>query len=413
MEDHPFELTVITKGVLKMAITLASRRLVYCAPGVDEDIASALAEATERLPSAYIHIDTSERSLWAGYGTPKGVEILAELRKARIAETWRLGLLIADDEAFIYAPTAESQEPPPFGSEMPNGMILRGSVVEQLLDDTRGENTLPILVPKELPAQPETTNAEASHPVEVAKVASASHIPAPKDARMMNMVRRLFKLVRFHHSLTLADKKVRLTAKDFGFRTQGIDPQLSISFNVVSDEHRKAIKRILSGVEREVEKFVKGGLIQSLPPHGYVIWYADPQEFETTFAKVKTIIEAQIKEWFDNNYSKVQDDSKSLVQKFLNDDLFDRINPTREPRHRRLSDSEFRSQWVQKQSQKFELPPADEVKKTLKVRYVVSDISQQMIEDKEFRSSLEAAFGINLEELLEREDRRSSMAGNQ
>jgi hypothetical protein len=410
MTSYPFELIVVTKGVLKTAIAIASKRLWYCAPGADEEIAAALAEAVTRLPdgSVYIHIDPSDRSLLTGYGTGKGVEILAELRKVRIAESWRLGLLIADNEAYIYTPAPEAKERSACPEDMPNGVMLRGSIAEQLLDCLRGENTLPLLEPKSTTSN-EASSTEPTNQIEVKQEASQPEpnprIPAPKEARKMDLVRRLFKLVRFHHSLTLADKKVRLTAKDFGFRTEGIDPQLSISFNVVTDEHRKTIKKILSGVEREVEKHIRSGLIKSLPSLGYVVWYENPREFEDTFAEVKSGIAKQINEWFDANYEKVQETSKSLVEKFLSEDLFERVMPAREPRHRGMTEAEFRAQWVEEKSKKFELPSADEVKKTLKIDFDLLDISEQMIANADFRKHLENAFGINLEEMLERTER--------
>ena len=410
MTDGLFELAVITKERLHTAIKLARKRIIYCAPGVDPEIATDLAEATKSLPagSVYMHVDPSERALRTGYGTMEGITILAQLRKAHIAESWRIGLLITDEEAFIYAPAPEAKEPPPREEDEPNGLILRGRVMEHFVDSIQGYSKRLLLEPKEAPNTSTADEKIPSNQPQSKQQVQAPRIPEPKTARMMDMVRRLFKQVRFNHSLTLADKKVRLTAKDFGFRTEGIDPQLSISFNIVSDEHRKAIKKILNGVNREVEKHIKSGLIKSLPPDGYFVWYAKPDEFEAAFAKVKATIEEQINGWFANNYQKVQDESKSLVQKFLDEDLFDRVNPPRAPRHHGLSETAFRNQWVQEQSQRFDLPSADEVKKTLRIDYQFFDISEQMIADQNFRNVLEDAFRIKLDEILEREERPSS-----
>jgi len=405
-----FELVVITKEKLRSAIQSAERRLILCVPGVDEEIAHVLAQATSRLPdeAIYIHIDPSDRALRTGYGTEKGVEILAALHKARIADTWRLGLLIADDAAFIYASAPEAKEPPPLDGDEPNGVILRGIAVNYFAESIRGKSNRPLLEPSSIQQTNEQNVAgNETKPAQALIVAKPNPIPSPREARIMDMVRQMFKVVQFHHSLTLADKGIHLTAKDFGLRTEEVDPQLSISFKVISDEDRRAIKKIVNGIDREVEKWTKSGLLRTPSPRLQVVWYDDPQHFHAEFQKVKTAIEKQVSEWFAKNYEQVQLRSAKLVRKFLNDDLFERVNPPREPRHRGLIAAEFRKQWVESQAKRYQLPSADEVLRSLKISYDLLDISEQMIVDPGFRKALEKEFEINLEEMLDSEERRN------
>jgi hypothetical protein len=327
------------------------------------------------------------------------------LRKARIATTWRLGFLVVDDQALVFAPTPEAHEPPPHPKlPEPNGVILRGEIVDLLLQPREGGIARPLLEPS---VKTEGSEAKSNGSTSKAQQQTCGKIPSPRDMRKLAMVRRLFKVVRFQHSLNLADKKVRLTAKDFGLKTKDIDPQLSISFNIVSARHRKTLKAILNDFDKEVERMTKGGVIKSLHPHGYVVWYDEPTKFEEAFSKVQTQIENQIKKWFAKNYEKVEGDSRAFVKKFLRVDLYQRIKPEREPRHHGLSNEQFRDTWVDEQAAKFQLPSAEEVLKTLRIGCDRFDISEQLLSDGKFCSRLEEAFGVKLDELLDREEGES------
>lgn len=407
-QDLSFSL--VTKATISAAISSAKRRLIFCAPGADDDIAKALTEAVKRLPETgtYIHIDPSQQSLLMGYGTENGVAILAELRRVRIAKTWRLGLLIADDEGWLYAPTPESHEQPRQVQMKPNGVALSGRSLEEFTQSIQGSSDLPILLPKPADAKgpAKAKNGQAGNGNNPSKdgAQQKSEIPTPRDARKLAMVRHLFKVVRFHHSLSLADRKVRLTAKDFGLQTKEVDPQLAISYAVVSKNHQKEVKKILSGFDKEIEKVAKTGLIQSLHPQGYVVWYEEPGKFEKSFVGIHEAIDSRLRKWFEKNYGKVQEDSKKLVTEFLSTDLFKRVKPAREIRHHGLTDKEFRDKWVEEQAVRFQLPAAEEVLKTLRIGYDLYDISQQLLKDRDFVTRFEGAFGIKLDELLEREE---------
>ena len=163
MPERPFTLCVVTKEDVQDAIRSAKTRLYYCLPGVDEETAKLLVEAYDRIPgTVYAHVDPSQQySLDCGYGTQEGIDCLAGLEKAYIAKHWRLGLVIADDVAFIFSPTPESVEPLPKKGQEPNGVSLKGAEVEFLLAHILGSGNREVLRPRSGPGlgQPSMTSA--------------------------------------------------------------------------------------------------------------------------------------------------------------------------------------------------------------------------------------------------------------
>lgn len=404
---NSFSLGILTAERLCAAIDSAQRRLIFCAPGVDETIAHALAQATSRLPngSIYMHVDPSELALRMGYGNLAGINILAALRKVKVAERWRLGLLVVDDSVFLYAPTPEAHERPRHDQDEPNALILHGPAAEELIESIRGESRRRLLEPlEESNSKDQRINEHQTVEMPNGETREQPYIPTPREARLLALVRRFFKVVQFHHSLTFADKKIRLTAKDFGIRTQDIDPQLLITFKLISDTDRKQINRIMSGIDRQVENWAESGLLKSLNPRLQIVWYHDPRIFTKEFEEARRKTEERVKEWFAENYDQVQGRSKALVRKFLNDDLFDRVNPQRGPRHHKLSPEQFREAWIEEQAKRFELPSSADVLATLKIDYDLLDISEQLLASPEFRKNIEDAFDINLDEMLDREE---------
>lgn len=114
-------------------IRRATKRVAYVSPGVGVETSKALIEAAEAgKVSLTVIIDTDEDAYRIGYGD---AEALAELHKAardielplRCQPGLRIGVLIADDELMIWAPTAKSVEQERVQAQ-PNAIVLTGAV---------------------------------------------------------------------------------------------------------------------------------------------------------------------------------------------------------------------------------------------------------------------------------------------
>lgn len=122
-------------GVAEL-VRSARRRVCYAAPGLHDEPAAAIVEAADRLgaDSVVVCLDLDESVLRMGYGTLDGV---ARLRNRGLvvnhAPGLRRGLLVVDDEGFVFTPTPLYLE-----AELPeavaqNAVRLTGAQVTEAL----------------------------------------------------------------------------------------------------------------------------------------------------------------------------------------------------------------------------------------------------------------------------------------
>ena len=67
--------------------------------------------------------------------------------RVRVAESWRLGIVISDDTVILFAPSPGAVEPPTSEDCDANGLIVRGPAAELLAHSISGPHIRPILVP--------------------------------------------------------------------------------------------------------------------------------------------------------------------------------------------------------------------------------------------------------------------------
>jgi len=110
----------VSMGVAAELILQAGERVVLANPGVHPVILKAILEVHQRLPGrVLVVLDTNEEVFRLGYGV---VETLQSLQESRVPllrrEGLRLGLLLVDDKAWCFAPTALLVE-----ADMPEGSL--------------------------------------------------------------------------------------------------------------------------------------------------------------------------------------------------------------------------------------------------------------------------------------------------
>jgi hypothetical protein len=122
----------VSDDELRQAISQATRRVVYVAPGISGVVAGALKARFEERPDRLdvtVVLDPDEDVCRIGYGDQAGLVTLQELVSAnhlsiRKQTGLRIGVLMADDVLLIWAPTPQSVEAAPKATEQPNGLRL-------------------------------------------------------------------------------------------------------------------------------------------------------------------------------------------------------------------------------------------------------------------------------------------------
>jgi len=120
------------------SICSAKTRLVYVAPGVSREVAQALVTCLEGkgVPQVAIVLDGDEETCRLGYCDAPSLETLSTAATTHRVQIRRhagirLGLLLADQEVMIWAPTPLMFEAPRDAKE-PNGLILTPQTLEEL-----------------------------------------------------------------------------------------------------------------------------------------------------------------------------------------------------------------------------------------------------------------------------------------
>ncbi len=175
--------SALSSNRLAALIRSAESRVVYAAPGIQDDPAKALLELRNRLfpPELTISLDFDERTLRMGYGSLEAVDML---RKGGIELThfpgFRSGVLIVDKRGWIFTPVARYLEDEPQSDETPNAVEFSPAQVEAFA--IRFSPVSRNQAIKEAPT-PEIAAALAEMPVELGVVqVEAAHFEEVKKA---------------------------------------------------------------------------------------------------------------------------------------------------------------------------------------------------------------------------------------
>ena len=122
----------------KMAalISRASQRVAVAPPGVRSDCVAALTEAVTRLGQDAVTViaDCDEEVFRLGYGDIAAVRALRESGvEVRQSSGLRIGILVCDDRAWAFAPTALYVQPEIHSDETPNTVELRATDVDRIM----------------------------------------------------------------------------------------------------------------------------------------------------------------------------------------------------------------------------------------------------------------------------------------
>jgi hypothetical protein len=114
----------------------AQRSVCYAAPGIQIEPANAIAELAERFGPELVTVclDFDERVMRMGFGDLRAVKILRDAGViVRSTPGLRTGLIIVDDDGYIFTPTALYLETDQRPSEAPNALRLSHDQVTEAL----------------------------------------------------------------------------------------------------------------------------------------------------------------------------------------------------------------------------------------------------------------------------------------
>jgi hypothetical protein len=127
----------VSDGMIAQLISGAKKRVIVAMPGIREQAAKALVAARGRLgaDAVVVILDCEEEVFRLGYGD---LQSLLHLRDAgfqvRQAPALRIGVVVRDDEGYVFAPTALYVASEVQSDETPNAIRLTGEAVAELVE---------------------------------------------------------------------------------------------------------------------------------------------------------------------------------------------------------------------------------------------------------------------------------------
>lgn len=126
------------KGMIEMILS-AKRCLAVIAPGVTAPVAKALAGRMTDLPelSLTVILDADSEVYRMGYGDPEALTIIRSASKASMFDLReqpgvRIGVIISDERAMVFAPISRNIEAGSTSDERPNAIVLDGLAAHAL-----------------------------------------------------------------------------------------------------------------------------------------------------------------------------------------------------------------------------------------------------------------------------------------
>lgn len=298
----------------KMAqlIQRAQRRVVVAAPAIRDCTADAIVGVAENLgpDNLDVVLDCDEEVYRLGYGNLQAVERLRTAGiKVRQASGLRVGLLIVDEQAWVYSPTALYVEAEVHSDETPNAVALSASEVEHLLPSV---------------AFPSEGNAKAEigyEPISDAKMAAAAESleNAPPIAFDVARQVRVFEPYIQYVEVSLKGCAIQRRRLDVPNSIQGLDPNADLSSRLHTkfDLIEKSSDVSSKSLERELEEIRKNFTRALGKPWGRVMLRNVRKTFDDRIKAFEQKLEAH-KEGVKKQLSDVLFDSREkLIGHFL------------------------------------------------------------------------------------------------
>jgi hypothetical protein len=277
MSKAETSITRIDDNKLISVVQSVKERLLVMAPGLSTKLASVISEKWVGLGSGSVNIilDVDPEVYRLGYGTLDALKLLE--KTARELGTLvnhqpgiRIGLIVADENAIVYAPTPELVEAGSTQPTHPNGIVL-GTIPKHVEEEVGlGENGVidQVVGLEKVPTkkvEDVSANLESNPPVKF------------DVARKVRVFNAQFEFVEFEVSNVLISRRtVPIPSDLMGLANdEKTERLLKSSFRLIEDDDELSGSSIMTIKQCIVDKY-----LITLPGFGVVILRTNKQDFE-------------------------------------------------------------------------------------------------------------------------------------
>lgn len=372
----------------KMALLIerANRRVVVAAPAIRDRTADAIVAIVDQIGADNLDVvlDCDEEVFRLGYGNLQAVERLrAAGINVRQASGLRVGLLIVDDRAWVYSPTALYVEAEVHSDETPNAVTLSAAEVEHLLPSVvanyEGEVAVEI-------------GCEAVSDAKVSEVAESLENAPPIAFDVARQV-RVFEPYIQYVEVSLKGCAIQRRRLEVPNSIQGLDPNADLSSRLHTrfDLIEKSSDVSSKSLERELEEIRKNFTRALGKPWGRVLLRSARKMFDARIEQFREKLAAH-KQKVKQELSDVLGESRQkLIEHFLPlvkaspPDVFMGRLATEKP-----SDDQFRAILGAELDRKF--PGAEELLTDMQLEVQFRDVTYETLNEDGFAESLREAY---------------------
>ncbi|HXM61179.1 MAG TPA: hypothetical protein VN950_10010 [Terriglobales bacterium] len=391
----------LNQDVITELVRKAERRVCYAAPGIYDWVAEALIGVSQSLAreNVSVVIDPDPFVMQVGYGTEQALRRLHDNEiPVRVQKGLRIGVVIADDFAAVFAPPALNVDVFP-NAGIPNAVRLGAQEAVRLLRAVAGDGRAD--GPTERPENLAVVNNEHENIAPSISIIGDAllqesdlaqihetlvrHPPVSPDLdRQMRIINSVFQVVKVTlNGAKLSQRRLPLRAEELGIEDVEMRRRIGASFKLFEgevDSFTRAFQDDLDEIKR------KYGL-KAVGEIGYLILTRDCAGLENALR------------WFQKNLKIAQQQLEEEIQKEL-DHSKDRLKELFASNLRRSGEDEARlSRRLESVLYKMRIPNANDVLSNLGCEWYIFNLSEQMMDRGDFAEKVKVLYGRPIEEL--------------
>lgn len=392
----------LNQDVMTELVRKAERRVFYAAPGIYDWVAEALIGVSESLGPENISVivDPDPFIMQVGYGTEQALRRLHEKEiPVHVQKGIRIGIIIADDFAAVFAPPALNVDVFP-SAGVPNAVCLSTKEAERLLRavaaDDQGNATpegwedLAIEGDGQEDFVPRIgiLGEAFLHESDLTQIHETlvRHPPVSPDLdRQMRIINSMFQVVKITlNGAKLSQRRLPLRAEELGIEDAELRRRIGASFKLFEtdvDSFTRAFQDDLDEIKRKYNLKPVGEI-------GHLVLSRDCAGLENALC------------WFKKNLEVAQEQLTGEIQKEL-DHSKDRLKELFASTLRRSGEDEERlNRRLDSVLHRMKFPDADEVLSNLGCYWYIFNLSEQMMGRGDFAEKVKVLYGKPIEELI-------------
>lgn len=381
----------LNEEALTERIVQAGDRVCFVSPGLYDWVAEALVEVAGRIGCArvYVIVDPDPFVIQAGYGTEEAIrKVCASGVAVRRAERVRLGLIITDDRAAVFAPIALNIEEFPKGARSPNAVELSLQEANRIV-----EAIVPTMNAAQSNSGPNQGRRDpeiGQEPVgeadlkQIHETLKTAPPVAPDLARQMWVLNSQIQIIKIKfEGARLSQHRIQLKAEQLGIDDADLIRRIAGSFKLFEAD----IDGLLEPLRADLEQIKELYGLKPLGDLGHVVLGRDRQHLENALNMFKKNLALAQKD-IEKVLAEELDHSRRRLKKMLASKIEDR----------EMSEGalERRLNYIIS-SMKF--PTPDKVLSKIEFDWSLLNITSQMMQKDSFAKKIQDLYGKSIDEL--------------